>query len=209
MRLQILTFLFFNLIVIQSIAQETAALNEQFIFGFEPTRTNVWILKDSAVSTLKKLLFNKGKSVLEIEGKNNKEVREKFLADVRENCSKCKIIAMKESHGTISYRIVYPDGFYFNMSLDVGTLEWQTKPSTVSEIKSRVDFLQKEIYERAKKVGANIALKATGGHVTFSGFANDSFLFLNYLKWRAHNDVFDWGFFGKDEYNANPVSRWD
>lgn len=119
------------------------------------------------------------------------------------------MVEVRNSHGEVTLRIVFPDGYYVGASTDAGGLEWQTKPSTLPEVRNQAPRLQKEVYDRAKSAGATMRVKALGGHETFSGFADDTFWYGNFLKYRDSNPDLDWGFFGKDGYNATPVALWD
>ena len=181
----------------------------QFRFGFEPTVSNIPIILESAGAVVKKITTGKGEGVLTSELPVSMKYRERYLKIFREECPLCKITETRESHGEMAFHIEFPDGFYINSSLDAGALEWQTRPSTVQEIRSHTDLLQKNIFDRAKKAGLKMHMDATGGHVTFSGFGNDSFWYGNYLKFRTRNTDLEWGYFAKDLYNAAPVSLWN
>ncbi len=183
--------------------------SRQFRFGFEPTVTNLPIILESGGAVVKKILTGKGEGVLSADMPVSTKYRERYLDIIRKECPDCKITEARESHGELSFHIEFPDGFYIRSSLDAGALEWQTKPSTITEIKDHLPVLQKEVFDQSKKAGMNIRLEATGGHVTFSGFGNDSFWYGNYLKFRTQHTDLDWGFFGKDSYNATPVGLWD
>lgn len=180
----------------------------QFRFGFEPTRTNPRILLESGGAVVKKIVTGKGDGVLAAELPVVSKYRDKFMADIRKNCPECKIFEARESHGEVTFHIEFPDEYYIRSSLDAGALEWQTKPSTIPEIRNQVPVLQREVFDRAKTIGVGYTIEATGGHTTFSGFGNDTFWYGNYLKFRTKNTHLDWGFFGKDGYNATPVSLW-
>lgn len=181
----------------------------QFIFGFEPTKTNLPIVLESLGAVIKKVVTGKGEGVLSADLPVSTKYRERFLEQMKKDCPACKIIEARESHGELSYHIEFPDEFYIRSSLDAGALEWQTKPSSIPEIEAHVPLLQEQIFDRAKKIGVNMNLEALGGHTTFSGFGDDTFWYGNYLKFRTKHTYLDWGFFGKDSYNATPVSLWD
>jgi hypothetical protein len=180
----------------------------QFRFGFEPTRTNPRILLESGKAVAKKFVTGKGDGVLAAELPIATKYRSKFIADLKKTCPECKVFEARESHGEVTFHIEFPDEYYIRSSLDAGALEWQTKPSTIPEIRKQVPVLQREVFDRAKTVGVGYSIEATGGHTTFSGFGNDTFWYGNYLKFRTKNTHLDWGFFGKDGYNATPVSLW-
>lgn len=182
-------------------------LSGQFLFGFEPTHTNPGMLLDSAYAVLKKALTGRGKGVLEIEGRTNQAGRDKYLQLLKQDCPECVITEVRESHGTLSYRITYPDRSSIGSSLDAGALEWQNSPLSVDEIHANLDRHQRHLFDLPKKAGAWMNLDALGGHVTESGY-DDALFWLASLKLDAETPVMSWGFFGKDGYNATPVKRW-
>ena len=180
----------------------------QLRFGFEPTRTNLPIVFESTGAIIKKIITGKGEGVLSAELAVSTKYRQKYIDALKEQCRECRITAARESHGEVTYQIDFPDGYYLRASTDAGALEWQTKPSTITEVRGNTPRLQKNVYDLADEIGVSKRLEAAGGHVTFSGFGNDTFLWGNYLKHRAKNPDLDWGFFGKDGYNATPVQGW-
>ncbi len=182
-------------------------LSEQFLFGFEPTRTNIRMLLDSAYAVVKKAVTGRGKGVLEIEAPTNRAVRAKYLELLRQSCPECAVSEIRESHGTISYRVTYPDGYYIGSSLDAGALEWQTRPSTYGEIVANRTRSQTHLFDLPERAGATRLLDALGGHVTESGY-DDPLFWLASLELDAETPEMAWGFFGKDGYNATPVKMW-
>ncbi len=182
-------------------------LSGQFQFGFEPTHSNVGMLVDIGYFILKKAITGRGKGVLEIEGNTNSRARLRYLELLRRDCPECVISEARESHGTISYRITYPDRSTIGSSLDAGALEWQNSPLSVDEIHFNLARHQKHMFDLPRQAGAWLNLDAFGGHVTESGY-DDALFWLASLKLDAETPVMSWGFFGKDGYNATPVKRW-
>jgi hypothetical protein len=185
----------------------------QFRYGFEPTRTSYPMLLESLGAILKRATSGitrspKGKGVLEIEGKFNMRTRGRYLALIRKECPDCVISIKRESHGTETFQIEFPDRYYIRSSLDAGALEWQTEPEIIPDLKRHIPLLQHSVFDLAATAGARLKRNLLGGHSTFSGFGNDTFWYGNYLKFRAKNYDLDWGFFGKDDYNARPVALW-
>jgi len=156
----------------------------QFRFGFEPTRTNPRILLESGGAVVKKIVTGKGEGVLAAELPIVSKYRDKFMADIKKNCPECKIFEARESHGEVTFHIEFPDEYYIRSSLDAGALEWQTKPSTVPEIRKQVPVLQKEVFDRAKTIGVGYSIEATGGHTTFSGFGDEKVHQEHDAKWK-------------------------
>jgi hypothetical protein len=113
----------------------------QFRFGFEPTRTNPRILLESGKAVAKKFITGKGDGVLAAELPIATKYRDKFMSDLRKTCPECKVFEARESHGEITFHIEFPDEYYIRSSLDAGALEWQTKPSTIPEIRKQVPIL--------------------------------------------------------------------
>ena len=209
-RIIILSFvLYFSFCFAQGPSTSIVRDARQFRFGFEPTLTNIPMLLETTKAIVKKVVTGKGEGVLSTDMPVGEKYRTRYMERLKSECPECVVKELYDSHGELTYQIEYPDGYYIRSSTDAGALEWQTKPSTIPEIRAHTPLHQKDIFDQAKKAGIGMRFEATGGHVTFSGFGNDSFWYGNYLKFRTKNTDLDWGFFGKDAYNATPVSLWD
>ena len=161
----------------------------QFRFGFEPTKTNFPMLLEQLGAVVKKAAFGKGKGVLSDNLKYSVQVLNQYMKLVEQECPECKVRKFRDSHGETAFRIEYPGGYYIQPSLDSAAIEWQTRPSTIPEIQEQLSLIQREIFDRSKKMHTSLNVNALGGHVTFSGFGNDTFWFGNYLKFRAKNEL--------------------
>ena len=114
-----------------------------------------------------------------------------------------------DSHGELSYSLRIPTlDFTLGISTDAGALEFQTTPKNYSDLKSLAKFLNESIFSTLSEIGITQFPKQTGGHITFSGFGSDSFLYRDYLLFMANYPELDMGFFTADGYNAVPFGRW-
>lgn len=202
-------FLLLTLLIQSSLYADESIRTGQIVVGAEPVRSNYVLLFDNVKSIFRKLVLGKGEGILDPITKNNLIAQEKYMEKVRELCTDCVYEAVRESHGNISYKITFPDGYYIVSSIDAGALEWQTKPTLVQDFPKYQDRLKKYIYDIGQEMGLNKTIDGLGGHISQSGYGGDSFWIANTAKLRANNYDGSWGFFGKDSYNANIVARFN
>lgn len=182
--------------------------SSQIKFGTEPTKTNYSMLTENLQAIVKKAVTGKGAGVLTSSTPSTEIAYKKYIDLFKKNCPECLHTMIRESHGRFSHKFTFPDGFYLVASIDPGALEWQTIPETAGTYKKNQKRIQKFIFELGDEAGVPRYFDGAGGHVSNSGYAGDSFWMSNQSKYRANNYHMDWGFFGKDDYNANIVKRW-
>ncbi len=117
-----------------------------------------------------------------------------------------KMVADKYNFGV--YKVIYDDGFWFQISLDPFVIEVQMKPLTVTEIEGQKERIQKDIFDTANDFGLYAHEHEGGGHIHMdvkSSIGDDSILFRNLLV--DFNNYFGLGLggFGKYPYNAPPI----
>ncbi len=202
-----LNIFFITILSVNSLAIDPIRTN-QIVMGTEPVRTNYVLMMDSVKSIFKKIFLGKGLGILNIQTENNLGTQKKYLDLLRSRCSECIFDTIRESHGLLSYKVTFPDGFYIVSSLDAGGLEWQTKPVSVNSFKDYKLQVQKYVYDLTEELGLTKQFDGMGGHISISGYGGDSFWVSNLFKLKAKHYDSDWGFWGKDSYNANIVARF-
>lgn len=122
----------------------------QATFGAEFNFTN-WLISNSAEGSY-------------VNSPESEAARDQLMKAVRTACANCYIQAQENSYGVKTYRVTYPDGWYFDIATDPAVVEIQTKPSTVEEIQSHKERIQKHIFDTAQSVNLLPASKILGTH---------------------------------------------
>jgi hypothetical protein len=78
-----------------------------------------------------------------------------------------KAIKLITGGKSVSYRAVYEDGWWYQVSLDVSCLELQTAPMTLGYAEEQKARLQTDIFEVADELGLHADVLAGGGHIHF------------------------------------------
>ncbi len=190
-------------------AKATDDFDQRFIFGFEPTGTNYKILRITVWRIIQKGVLGSGEGVLATNNPTGQSYQQKFLASIRTKFPSAEIVNVVDSHGELSYSFRIPHlNFSLGISTDAGSLEFQTTPKNYSDLVILAQFLDQSIFNTLNEIGINKFPKQTGGHITFSGFGSDTFLYRDYLQFMANHPELDMGFFTGDGYNAVPFARW-
>lgn len=139
----------------------------------------------------------------------------------RSGAEKCRIEFIKDPRGLPSYRVIYPDGWWWQMALDPGVIEVQTKPSTANELRSLKERMRQDIFATAAKTqllkskadprpGLIPIPQIGGGHIHIgndSAFGNDAKLFRNFLVDYANHAGLAMGALGNDDINAKAFAH--
>ncbi len=88
--------------------------------------------------------------------------RDRMMAQVRTSCSECRIVSETNHYGVTTYRVTYPDGWYFNIATDPAVVEIQTKPSTVEQLQKLQGRIQRDIFDTAQSVELQPASQIMG-----------------------------------------------
>lgn len=83
----------------------------------------------------------------------SEQARDMMKDEVLKLCGECKAEGHENAYGVLTYRIRYPDGWYFEIATDPSVVEIQTKPSTTNMIQKNQERIQKHIFDAAKTVG--------------------------------------------------------
>jgi len=135
--------------------------------------------------------------------------RERMASAVRQACQECRFETLVNSYGVDTYKVIYPDGFYFVIATDPSVIEVQTKPATVEEIEKYQGRIQSHIFNAAKSVGLEPHNSTGGGHIHIglASATQGSFLktrnvivdFFNHAEMAA-------GVLNADGWNSPPIT---
>ncbi|MCM2277623.1 MAG: circularly permuted type 2 ATP-grasp protein [Oligoflexia bacterium] len=120
----------------------------------------------------------------------------------------CEVRRTSDKHGA-AHRVSFPDGWYFNISLDAAVLEVQTKPGTLEDFRARKELIQKEIFETARSIGIEPHKRAGQGHIHIDvdeAFGQDSRLLRNFFVDYSNHPELAWGALGNHLGNSPPVA---
>jgi hypothetical protein len=138
----------------------------------------------------------------------NSDMQDRFYEEVYAICKGCKIRMGYDYDGTPHYKVTYPDGWWFKISLDPAVLEIQTAPSTVKKLKQIRNRIQTDIFGVAKTLGLKAGFKGSGGHIHIgaeSAFGGDANLFRNFLVDFINHSELANGILENDHSNAPPL----
>ncbi len=140
---------------------------------------------------------------------NVKEAQMLFVNEMKKRCeiSKCKIEKIKESWD-YDYKVIYPDGWWFQISYDPGCVEFKFKPSTLETLQQKAALINDQIFKTAKDLGFKVT-ETEAGHFNIgvrSAFGDDPKRFLRFFVDYANHADLALGSLGKDLNNAPPLS---
>jgi hypothetical protein len=132
-----------------------------------------------------------------------------FRDRVKEKCPECTITDTTFKYDK-SFKVVYPDGWWFNISYDPACVEIQTKPSTHEELVAVSNRIDEHIFETAGELDLFPDEETGAGHLNFgatSTFGEDGKLFLSYVADFANHPELAYGAWGNDQLNAPAMSE--
>ncbi len=95
-----------------------------------------------------------------------------------------QIVQGKDKNNHRSFRVTYPDGYFYDVTMDGAVLEVVLDRSTVANLESRADELQKDIFETMALAGMKPHESRGGGHIHIglkSMFNNDAVAYRNFI----------------------------
>lgn len=175
----------------------TNLFSQEIIFGPEFTFSNNEILKSMQSPT-------------DYNNPTYHQWLERWKEKLEEMCAghDCKITKTSDKHGP-AYKITFPDGWWFQISMDTGCLEVQSKPDTHSSFLARKSLVDELIFESASNLGLKPHKRIGGGHVNMdleTAFGDDHRLFRNFIVDRYNHPELGWGIFGNSMGNGPPIS---
>lgn len=140
-----------------------------------------------------------------------------MAAKVREICGDCEVVEHVGKFGATEYRVKFPDGWGFNISIDPACVEIQTFPATAAEIRDQVTRIEKYIFYTAQQAGL-LASRPYGtkmrgesnAHLNIgmrSAFDQDPKGFMRFLADYANRVGLGRGIFGRSSHNAPVMSE--
>lgn len=100
----------------------------------------------------------------------------------------CRIQWHRGKYDTPEARVVFPDGYWFNISLDPHVVEIQAKPLTLAELKEKTNLMNELIFASAREIGIAPTPRRAGhfniGLMSAFGGDPDEFLkfFIDYAR---------------------------
>lgn len=136
---------------------------------------------------------------------------DRWLSVLQTDCAKekCELSHLRDRHGPV-HRVTFPDGFWYQVSLDTGVIEVQTKPGTRAEFAGKKDLLDRHLFGNAKKAGLAPHERLGGGHLNIgleSAFGEDSLLFRNFIVDQANHPELNLGILGGHPGNSPTISQ--
>jgi len=136
--------------------------------------------------------------------------RDMLAQHILRRCQGCWSEEGRNQYGVKTWKILYPDGFYFVIATDPGVVEVQMKPLTVREIERHLVRIQNDLFDSAEDhelvpddIGA--------GHIHMglqSSIGSDVRLFRNLLVDMANHPELSHGLLAP-ERNGNALSFVD
>jgi hypothetical protein len=130
----------------------------------------------------------------------------------------CKItkVEYKTSHKkkpVTSYKVLYPNGNWFQISTDYTAVEVQMKPMTTAEVKEFKPILQRDLFDSAKEIHLKVSKHDlfSGGHISLGfteKFKDNPLLFRNFLVDQMNHSELQNGILVKDPINAVSAHRY-
>lgn len=152
-------------------------------------------------------------------GDKEKKAVEEFRDEVIKRCAGGCYVAEVDGKwtkiGVPSFRVTFPDGWWFEITPDPFVVEIRGKPQTISELKANRDRMQYMIFESAAAVGLSpnclsCRILRFASHFNFgvrSAFGSSGHDFLAFFTDFANFPALASGGFGKDFFSAPPISR--
>jgi hypothetical protein len=109
-----------------------------------------------------------------------------MVREVIERCPECGIKVFRDPKGLPVTRFTYPDGWWFQVALDPGVIEIQTRPSSYERFHEMIPRMQKDIFGAAAAEGVNMFPHQNTGDGHFhidieEAFEGNRLWFRNYL----------------------------
>lgn len=133
----------------------------------------------------------------------------RYVTAMREHCkiTKCIITEVIGKFDT-DYKVEYTDGWWFKISYDPGCVEITFKPSTLSDLNQRAQFINQEIFKVATDHNFYVREKDTS-HFNIgirSAFNDSAKEFMKFFVDYANHADLALGSLGYDINNAPPLS---
>lgn len=144
-----------------------------------------------------------------VDTKANREAQKKLIKKIMEGCEDCSLKQKTDKFGLKFGRITYPDGHYFDVTLDPWVVEITGKPIPESKLKEITERIQQDIYDNARTLGYQPGFGAGGGHIHFGvkGLLNkDAALFRDFMVDLHNHSELGSGILNWDHSNSPPIN---
>lgn len=114
-------------------------------------------------------------------------IRNEWAKKMKDICKKrgdCTVKATVDKYNNRIFTVEYTDGFWFQVSVDPGCIEIQTKPSSLVELNAMKKRMQKDIFDMAKTFDLLPHEVIGGGHINIgaeSAFDKNHKLFRDFV----------------------------
>ncbi|OFZ51297.1 MAG: hypothetical protein A2428_15780 [Bdellovibrionales bacterium RIFOXYC1_FULL_54_43] len=143
----------------------------------------------------------------------NSAARDRMAEVMIELCARrgdCTVAATVDKYDVKTWKVSYPDGWWFQISIDPSVVEIQAKPVTLAEFTKYRDRIQNDIFEVAESIDLKPDKGSGGGHIhigTQTAFENDPKLFRNFLVDYTNHPELAFGILEEDFKNALPFAK--
>lgn len=120
----------------------------------------------------------------------------------------CELKQHRGKYDTTETRVVFPDGYWFNISIDPKCVEIQAKPQTLSELKAGASRLNEVLFASAAEIGLSVSPKRAG-HFNIglnSAFNSSADEFLKFFIDYAHHAELASGVLRENFRTAPPLA---
>ncbi len=183
------SFIFIFYAVILWPLHSTEETRIKILIGPEMTFTNETIRNDTTKFYLPKSENTKNMKLL--------------ISLIKEKCSECTVVM--DSPSSPSAKIIYPDGWYFIISIDPAVIEVNTSPMSVDKLREVLDRIKKDLYINAESIDLRPHSIDGGGHIHIdlkSAFNDDSKKFRNFVVDFYNHKELSQGILGKCRNNS-------
>jgi len=130
----------------------------------------------------------------------------RLAAAIKAKCGKkCAIEEHKGKYGITEYKIVFDDGWFFNISHDPEVVEVHTKADTKANINKNTSRLQTYLFDVAKELELKTSETAHFNIGTRAAFGDSGEALLRFFADYSNHPELGMGVLGSDWANAPPI----
>ena len=179
------------------INRSPAEFGSEYTYGAELTFTNPRILE-----------AQRALSSGTVNSEMSEDFQKQLIDRILHNCDECKLQRKVDKYGLEYGRIVYPDGWYFNVTLDPAVVEVTAKPIPDSKLAEYTKRLDRDLYASAQEIGLRPSRNTGGGHIHFGAdafFEGNPDYFRDFMVDMYNHSEIGSGILADDHYNSPPI----